>query len=65
MTQFLLLYLLFLKATLSSFSGMTALPILREDLVVTHRITDRQLPRSHHRQFDGRHRNRRRLQSWH
>ena len=43
MTQFLLLYLLFLKATLSSFSGMTALPILREDLVVTHRLTDRQL----------------------
>ncbi len=43
MTQFLLLYLLFLKATLSSFSGMTALPILREELVVTQRLTDRQL----------------------
>jgi chromate transporter len=42
-TQFLLLYLLFLKATLSSFSGMTALPILREELIVTHRLTDRQL----------------------
>ncbi len=43
MTQFLALYLLFLKATLSSFSGMTALPILREDLVVTGQLTDRQL----------------------
>jgi chromate transporter len=43
MTQWLLLYLLFLKATLSSFSGMTALPILREELVATHRLTDRQL----------------------
>lgn len=43
MTQFLALYLLFLKATLSSFSGMTALPILREDLVVTGRLNDRQL----------------------
>ena len=43
MTQFLLLYLMFLKATLSSFSGMTALPILREELVVTGRLTDRQL----------------------
>jgi chromate transporter len=43
MSDFLLLYLLFLKATLSSFSGMTALPILREELVVTHRLTDREL----------------------
>ena len=43
MTEFLMLYLLFLKATLSSFSGMTALPILREELVATQRLTDRQL----------------------
>ena len=43
MTAFLLLYLVFLKATLSSFSGMTALPVLREELVATHRLTDRQL----------------------
>ncbi|MBY0504244.1 MAG: chromate transporter [Bryobacteraceae bacterium] len=43
MTEFVLLYLLFLKATLSSFSGMTALPILRQELVLTHRLTDRQL----------------------
>jgi chromate transporter len=42
-SQFLFLYFLFLKATLSSFSGMTALPILREELVITHRMTDRQL----------------------
>lgn len=42
-TQFLALYVLFLKATLSSFSGMMALPILREELVVTGRLTDREL----------------------
>jgi chromate transporter len=39
-----LLYLLLLKATLTSFSGMGSLPIIREDLVVRHRVlTDRQL----------------------
>lgn len=43
MTQFLVLYFLFLKATLNSFSGMNALPILRQDLVVTGQLTDRQL----------------------
>lgn len=40
----LVLYLLLLKATLSSFSGLAALPILREDFVVKHQlITDREL----------------------
>jgi chromate transporter len=39
-----LLYLLLLKATLTSFSGMASLPIIREDLVVRHSVlTDRQL----------------------
>jgi chromate transporter len=39
-----LLYLLLLKATLTSFSGLTSLPVLRADLVVRHRVlTDRQL----------------------
>ena len=38
------LYLLLLKATLSSFSGLASLPILREDFVVRRPIlTDRQL----------------------
>ncbi len=38
------LYLLLLKATLSSFSGLASLPILREDFVVQHHyLTDRQL----------------------
>ncbi len=42
--SFLALYLLLLKATLSSFSGLAALPILRDDLVVNRRLlTDRQL----------------------
>ena len=42
--SFLGLYLLLLRATLSSFSGLAALPILRDDLVVERRIlTDRQL----------------------
>lgn len=40
----LTLYLLLLKATLTTFSGLTLLPIIREDLVVRHRVlTDRQL----------------------
>lgn len=42
--SFFALYLLLLKATLSSFSGLAALPILRDDLVVQrHLLTDRQL----------------------
>jgi chromate transporter len=40
----LLIYLLFLKATLTSFSGMGSLPIVREEFVVQrHVLTDRQL----------------------
>lgn len=40
----LLLYFLFLKATMTSFNGPSSLPILREDLVVRrHILTDRQL----------------------
>jgi chromate transporter len=39
-----LLYLLLLKATLTSFSGLSSLPVVRGDLVVHHKlITDRQL----------------------
>jgi chromate transporter len=40
----IVLYLYLLKATLTSFSGLTSLPIIRQDLVV-HRgvLTDRQL----------------------
>lgn len=38
------LYLLLLKATMTSFSGMASLPQIREDLVETHRmLTDDQL----------------------
>ena len=41
---FVTLYLLLLKATLTSFSGGTALPSIRQDLVVKHMaITDSQL----------------------
>jgi chromate transporter len=40
----LLLYFILAKATLTSFSGMTSLPILRDDLVERHHmLTDRQL----------------------
>jgi chromate transporter len=40
----LVLYLLLLKATATSFSGLTSLPVLREDLVVRRRVlTDREL----------------------
>ena len=40
----LLLYLLLLKATGTSFSGLTSLPIVRHDLVEHyHVLTDRQL----------------------
>ncbi len=38
------LYLLLLKATLTSFSGLASLPVLRSDLVVKyHVLTDREL----------------------
>lgn len=40
----LLLYLLLLKATVTSFSGLTSLPVVRNDLVLGHHVlTDRQL----------------------
>jgi len=40
----LVLYLVLLKAVLTSFSGMASLPMVRNDLVVTrHVLTDRQL----------------------
>jgi chromate transporter len=40
----LLLYLLLTKATLTSFSGLTSLPIVRHDLVEHYQVlTDRQL----------------------
>jgi chromate transporter len=39
-----LLYLLLLKATVTSFSGLTSLPVVRNDLVLRrHVLTDRQL----------------------
>ena len=39
-----LLYLLLLKATVTSFSGLSSLPVLREDLVVRHQmLSDTQL----------------------
>ena len=42
--NFVLVYLLLLKATLSSFSGLAALPIVRHDFVAErHLLTDRQL----------------------
>jgi chromate transporter len=38
------LYLLLLKATITSFSGLTSLPVVRADFVVHHHVlTDRQL----------------------
>jgi chromate transporter len=44
LVNFLGLYLLLLKATLSSFSGLAALPVMRDDLVIrNHLITDREL----------------------
>jgi chromate transporter len=40
----LMLYFLLLKATLTTFSGLASLPVLREDLVVSrHVLTDEQL----------------------
>lgn len=42
--KLLVLYLLLLKASATSFSGMSSLPVLREDLVVRHEmLTDREL----------------------
>jgi chromate transporter len=42
--NFFLLYLLLLKATLTSFSGLASLPMIRTDFVVQrHLLTDRQL----------------------
>ena len=42
--NFFVLYLLLLKAMLTSFSGLASVPIIRQDLVVTrHVMTDRQL----------------------
>ena len=42
--NWLLLYLLILKATLTSFNGPMSLPVLRDDFVVKHHlITDREL----------------------
>src|SRR5690242_16301698 len=42
--NFLLLYLLLTKATLTSFSGLTSLPIIHHDLVEHYQVlTDRQL----------------------
>jgi chromate transporter len=38
------LFLYLLKATLTTFSGLASLPVLRQDLVLNHHvITDRQL----------------------
>ena len=43
----LLLYALLLKASVTSFSGIAALPQIRQDLVVTHRaMTDEDLSRA-------------------
>lgn len=42
--KLLSLYLLILKATLTTFSGTATLPVVREDFVVRHRLlTDREL----------------------
>jgi len=42
--NFVLLYLLLLKATLTSFSGLASLPMVRDDFVARrHLLTDRQL----------------------
>lgn len=42
--KLLLLYALLLKATVTTFSGLASLPVLRDDLVLHHgMITDRQL----------------------
>jgi chromate transporter len=42
--KLVLLYLVLLKATATSFSGMSSLPVLRQDVVVRHALlTDREL----------------------
>ncbi len=42
--KFIVLYLLLLKATLTSFGGLAGLPVLRDDLVLQHHmLTDREL----------------------
>ena len=42
--KLIVLYLLLLKATLTSFSGLAGLPVLREDMVLRHHmLTDREL----------------------
>lgn len=42
--KILLIYLLLVKATLTSFSGMTSLPVIRGDFVLKyHLLTDREL----------------------
>src|ERR1035438_10277967 len=42
--SFVPLYRIFLKASLSSFSGLASLPIVRQDLLMTrHVLTDHQL----------------------
>ena len=42
--KFVVLYLLLLKATATSFGGLSSIPVLREDLVVRQRLlTDREL----------------------
>ena len=44
MIRLITLYLILLKATLTSFSGLAGLPIIRDDLVVQrHMLTDREL----------------------
>lgn len=44
MIRLVTLYLILLKATLTSFSGLAGLPIIRDDLVVKqHMLTDREL----------------------
>ena len=44
MMKAILLYLLLLKATVSTFSGLASLPLLRNDLVLhRHLLTDAQL----------------------
>jgi chromate transporter len=42
--KWILLYLLLLKATATSFGGLSSIPVLREDFVVRHHfLTDREL----------------------
>jgi chromate transporter len=42
--KLVVLYLLLLKATATSFGGLSSIPVLREDFVVRHHLlTDREL----------------------